>query len=928
MADLSMHSEGCNIRHTNVPQQQQQQHTSDESTPSSYNSIDENRNMLKNLAGVIAINAGNVRASGLKMEESISTFGTTKDTLGLVLAWGCTLVYCSSRCPQLYKNYKRKSVEGISPLLFGSALVGNLTYTLSILTSCSFVVGHQRAQLMYQELPYILGSSGTIIFDLVYFYQKRLYKDKRTQTTVMRLQRWSEIEHVNENTGENAHTISTTVSSTSIRYNSFHPQQQQSPLRQPEIEPSEAPDCILEERIRSVNLIDKTDHQIVPTLATATALPHPLSALSRDGILKLSKEELARLSAIPCELSNDEEETISKKFVSIFTDLVESDTRSVSMIYSSLSNSKLKETITKEALEALENNGIASSIIRFILNPVNKYTRDLFVRNLNSIIKTQDMDIEDKRRILSSYLYNISKTAMINSRPIVLNDEIFRQLLEIIGAADLFAYLVHINMRPSTYSLVKELRAKLLHGNAKTKFIAQTGFLKPSQYDLNRSTFTTTHTTRVVEFFTLDEFSNITVSLAHKNEPALTMWSLNCMLTKFPKECEALSVRSNYRLMRRNLFQMLNTVCQVVLRFKNVHSGLQVLKYMKKQNFDIKFGTYRTLLAQLRKSRMFDEFATVFNGMDLKNLSCERKVSIASEIMLLIESKYPTSPKVLIGYVGALYSGKDDKTNSLNILNDLKILSLPYSHVPLNRISSVGMVQLANVDDNLKGLDLDCSCLALVYDVLFRSMGEATDLGSSIIMEYYEIFENYLQNSYIHGFNDRPVTIFFNHLLRKENSTPLSRASSNAYEYAKRIFEFYDKFRVSGELITIDNLELLIRSALLHHDDYEFATRVFEFRKQKNLPSTFRQVFPFVKKHYLDSNYPEAKKWFTYLTNQGIKPSWNEMDDLKQISKDLKLDFNGSKFKSSYSKKRISDRNALQRLRVNSIPFTEDTETL
>lgn len=114
----------------------------------------------------------------------------SRENLGLFLAWCCTVVYMSSRCPQLYKNYKRKSVDGISPLLFGAALMGNLTYTLSILTSCAFLFEEGKTDFFLKELPYILGSSGTIIFDIAYFYQRNLYKDVGRNTSVMVLETW------------------------------------------------------------------------------------------------------------------------------------------------------------------------------------------------------------------------------------------------------------------------------------------------------------------------------------------------------------------------------------------------------------------------------------------------------------------------------------------------------------------------------------------------------------------------------------------------------------------------------------------------------------------------------------------------------------------------------------------------------------------
>ncbi|CDK24711.1 unnamed protein product [Kuraishia capsulata CBS 1993] len=103
------------------------------------------------------------------------------DTVGRFFAWSCTCVYLASRIPQLYKNWQRKSVSGISPLLFAAALVGNLCYTGSILSSCDFMFADDGRAFVMKELPYILGSSGTIIFDLFYFYQRWMYGEHEGQ---------------------------------------------------------------------------------------------------------------------------------------------------------------------------------------------------------------------------------------------------------------------------------------------------------------------------------------------------------------------------------------------------------------------------------------------------------------------------------------------------------------------------------------------------------------------------------------------------------------------------------------------------------------------------------------------------------------------------------------------------------------------------
>lgn len=99
------------------------------------------------------------------------------DTLGVTLAWMCTIVYMLLRAPQLYHNWQRKSVDGLSPVLFTAALLGNVFYTMSILTDCQFrLPGPERWLFFVKELPYILGSSGTVMFDAAYFYQRWLYR--------------------------------------------------------------------------------------------------------------------------------------------------------------------------------------------------------------------------------------------------------------------------------------------------------------------------------------------------------------------------------------------------------------------------------------------------------------------------------------------------------------------------------------------------------------------------------------------------------------------------------------------------------------------------------------------------------------------------------------------------------------------------------
>ncbi|KAI9268160.1 PQ loop repeat-domain-containing protein [Phascolomyces articulosus] len=92
--------------------------------------------------------------------------------IGRFFAWVCTCLYLSSRAPQIYLNFKRRSVEGLSMALFLCAAGGNLAYTLGIFTN-----PHQTRQTLLEAVPYILGSAGTLMFDLTIYIQNLIYSN-------------------------------------------------------------------------------------------------------------------------------------------------------------------------------------------------------------------------------------------------------------------------------------------------------------------------------------------------------------------------------------------------------------------------------------------------------------------------------------------------------------------------------------------------------------------------------------------------------------------------------------------------------------------------------------------------------------------------------------------------------------------------------
>ncbi|CDR87203.1 uncharacterized protein SPSC_00329 [Sporisorium scitamineum] len=97
--------------------------------------------------------------------------------VGRISAWLCALLYITSRIPQIWENHMRRSVEGISILLFIAAFSGNLLYTVSVLANPSASGGGARVYLQ-ESLPFLLGSGGTLVFDLIIVAQWMAWRKK------------------------------------------------------------------------------------------------------------------------------------------------------------------------------------------------------------------------------------------------------------------------------------------------------------------------------------------------------------------------------------------------------------------------------------------------------------------------------------------------------------------------------------------------------------------------------------------------------------------------------------------------------------------------------------------------------------------------------------------------------------------------------
>ncbi|KAI8877341.1 PQ-loop-domain-containing protein [Backusella circina FSU 941] len=96
-----------------------------------------------------------------------------------VMGWTSAILYVGSRIPQILKNWKNKSTEGLSFAMFICAVMGNVLFTSSIFlksTNQSFII---------MNLSWIVGSCGTLVFDFIIFIQFFIYSTPQPGKTVV-----------------------------------------------------------------------------------------------------------------------------------------------------------------------------------------------------------------------------------------------------------------------------------------------------------------------------------------------------------------------------------------------------------------------------------------------------------------------------------------------------------------------------------------------------------------------------------------------------------------------------------------------------------------------------------------------------------------------------------------------------------------------
>jgi len=86
-----------------------------------------------------------------------------------ILGYASAICYLGARIPQIIKNQKERSCEGLSLLFFMLSLLGNATYGAGILFHSL------EKEYFLTNLPWLIGSLGTMVEDVTIFIQFRAF---------------------------------------------------------------------------------------------------------------------------------------------------------------------------------------------------------------------------------------------------------------------------------------------------------------------------------------------------------------------------------------------------------------------------------------------------------------------------------------------------------------------------------------------------------------------------------------------------------------------------------------------------------------------------------------------------------------------------------------------------------------------------------
>ncbi|GAB2272683.1 hypothetical protein Dimus_007505 [Dionaea muscipula] len=106
--------------------------------------------------------------------------GGGSGALGAYLGWAMAATYMGGRLPQICLNIRRGNVEGLNPLMFLFALVGNGTYVASIL------VNSLKWSKIRPNLPWLVDAGGCALLDTFILIQFAYFHHRASKCVIIK----------------------------------------------------------------------------------------------------------------------------------------------------------------------------------------------------------------------------------------------------------------------------------------------------------------------------------------------------------------------------------------------------------------------------------------------------------------------------------------------------------------------------------------------------------------------------------------------------------------------------------------------------------------------------------------------------------------------------------------------------------------------
>lgn len=108
----------------------------------------------------------------------MNEYYSDSNTLAVLVGWAATCVFFFSRIPQIYRNYTRKSVQGLSLTTFFLISIANNMFLTSVLVQIIDVSEDAKNKFYFDNLQWIVGILLSDAVDVIILFQFYKYKLK------------------------------------------------------------------------------------------------------------------------------------------------------------------------------------------------------------------------------------------------------------------------------------------------------------------------------------------------------------------------------------------------------------------------------------------------------------------------------------------------------------------------------------------------------------------------------------------------------------------------------------------------------------------------------------------------------------------------------------------------------------------------------